>query len=161
MSVAAGGRVRFRAPRQSGRCSTATRPIEGETVGRPRATVDAAQVATLRAAGSSWRVISEQLGIGVGTACRALQPFPKTSRNLPSQVLDSEPSKSVDPALQKQVFLRGRGRTGGGHEAASEAPWRLAGQSLEKSTPLMYCARLWVLEWVSTSPYSQTRSYYA
>jgi hypothetical protein len=35
--------------------------------------VDAKQVATLRAAGASWRVVSEQLGIGVGTACRALQ----------------------------------------------------------------------------------------
>jgi DNA invertase Pin-like site-specific DNA recombinase len=46
-------------------------------LGRPRAVVDAKQVATLRAAGASWRV---QLGIGVGTACRALQP---PSKNLP------------------------------------------------------------------------------
>jgi hypothetical protein len=30
-------------------------------------------VANLRAAGASWRVISERLGVGVGTACRALQ----------------------------------------------------------------------------------------
>jgi DNA invertase Pin-like site-specific DNA recombinase len=47
---------------------------KGKKLGRPRATVDAKQVAALRASGSSWRVISEQLGVGVGTACRALQP---------------------------------------------------------------------------------------
>jgi len=45
----------------------------GKRVGRLRTAVDAKQVATLRAAGASWRVVSEQLGIGVGTACRALQ----------------------------------------------------------------------------------------
>ena len=59
---------------------------KGKRLGRPRATVDAAQVATLRAAGTSWRVISEQLGIGVGTACRALQPL---SKNLPESALAS------------------------------------------------------------------------
>jgi hypothetical protein len=37
-------------------------------------------VATLRAAGASWQVISRELGIGVGTACRALQ---SPSKNLP------------------------------------------------------------------------------
>jgi hypothetical protein len=43
-------------------------------------TVNPRQVASFRAAGTSWRVISERLGIGVGTACRALQP---PSKNLP------------------------------------------------------------------------------
>jgi len=42
--------------------------------------VNPEQVATPRAAGASWRVVSEQLGIGVGTACRALQ---ECSKNLP------------------------------------------------------------------------------
>jgi hypothetical protein len=28
----------------------------------------------MRAAGTWWKVISQELGIGVGTACRALQP---------------------------------------------------------------------------------------
>ena len=42
--------------------------------GRPRTAVKPEQVATLRAAGASWKVISRELGIGVGTACRALQP---------------------------------------------------------------------------------------
>jgi hypothetical protein len=40
---------------------------------RPRAVVNADQVATLRASGASWRVISQELGIDVGTPCRALQ----------------------------------------------------------------------------------------
>lgn len=46
---------------------------KGKRLGRPRAAVDAAQVAALRTSGASWKVISQQLGIGVGTACRALQ----------------------------------------------------------------------------------------
>ena len=38
------------------------------------------QVATLRASGASWKFISRELGIGVGTTCRALQ---SRSKNLP------------------------------------------------------------------------------
>jgi DNA invertase Pin-like site-specific DNA recombinase len=52
---------------------------KGKKLGRPRAGVNPEQVATLRAAGASWRVVSEQLGIGVGTACRALQAHAATS----------------------------------------------------------------------------------
>jgi hypothetical protein len=37
-------------------------------------------VATRQAAGASWKVISRELGIGVGKACRALQ---ECSKNLP------------------------------------------------------------------------------
>jgi DNA invertase Pin-like site-specific DNA recombinase len=50
----------------------------GVRLGRPRTSVDAAQIASLRASGASWREISEELGIGVGTACRAFQTLPKT-----------------------------------------------------------------------------------
>lgn len=50
----------------------------GVRLGRPRTAVDAAQIARMRASGSSWRQISEKLGIGVGTACRAFQTLPKT-----------------------------------------------------------------------------------
>jgi DNA invertase Pin-like site-specific DNA recombinase len=50
----------------------------GVRLGRPRTSVDAAQIASLRASGASWREISETLGIGVGTACRAFQTLPKT-----------------------------------------------------------------------------------
>ncbi len=35
--------------------------------------VDAAQIASMRATGASWQRIADQMGIGVGTACRALQ----------------------------------------------------------------------------------------
>jgi hypothetical protein len=40
----------------------------------------------LSAAGASWRVVSRELGIGVGTACRALQ---SRSKNLPEFALAS------------------------------------------------------------------------
>ena len=62
------------------RSGLAAAKSKGKKLGRPRAAVDAKQVAALRASGVSWRVVSEQLGIGVGTACRALQP---PSKNLP------------------------------------------------------------------------------
>ena len=52
---------------------------KGKRIGRPRADVNPEQVATLRAAGASWRVISERLDIGVGTAVRALQAHAATS----------------------------------------------------------------------------------
>lgn len=41
---------------------------KGKKLGRPRVTVDPAQVAHLRAQGASWRAISKQLGISIGTA---------------------------------------------------------------------------------------------
>jgi DNA invertase Pin-like site-specific DNA recombinase len=50
----------------------------GVRLGRPKRTVDAAEIARLRASGASWREISETLGIGIGTACRAFQSLPKT-----------------------------------------------------------------------------------
>jgi DNA invertase Pin-like site-specific DNA recombinase len=53
---------------------------KGKRLGRPHTAVDAKQVAAMRAKGDSWRVVSERLGIGVGTACRALQGC---SKNLP------------------------------------------------------------------------------
>jgi DNA invertase Pin-like site-specific DNA recombinase len=56
------------------RSGLASARAKGKKLGRPRTMVDSTQVAALRASGVSWRVISEQLGIGVGTACRALQP---------------------------------------------------------------------------------------
>jgi DNA invertase Pin-like site-specific DNA recombinase len=50
----------------------------GVRLGRPRISVDAAEIARLRASGASWREISERLGVGVGTVCRAFQTIPKT-----------------------------------------------------------------------------------
>jgi DNA invertase Pin-like site-specific DNA recombinase len=50
----------------------------GVCLGRPRVSLDGDQIASLRASGASWREISEELGIGVGTACGAFQTLPKT-----------------------------------------------------------------------------------
>ena len=50
----------------------------GQRLGRPRVTVDVAQIAQLRASGASWSEIAEKMGIGVGTAHRA---FHQASKN--------------------------------------------------------------------------------
>lgn len=44
---------------------------KGVHLGRPRVLVNATEISRLRAAGASWRDISNRLGIGVGTAFRA------------------------------------------------------------------------------------------
>jgi DNA invertase Pin-like site-specific DNA recombinase len=59
------------------RSGLAAARARGIKLGRPRTKVDASQIARLRASGASWRQISEQLGIGVGTAVRAFQSLPK------------------------------------------------------------------------------------
>jgi DNA invertase Pin-like site-specific DNA recombinase len=51
---------------------------KGKMLGRPRVTVDAARIASLRASGASWRTITVQLGISAGTAKRA---FYRLSKN--------------------------------------------------------------------------------
>jgi DNA invertase Pin-like site-specific DNA recombinase len=50
---------------------------KGKRLGRPKVDVDAARIAHLRASGHSWNAITSQLGIGRGTAYRALQSLPK------------------------------------------------------------------------------------
>jgi hypothetical protein len=47
-------------------------------MGRPKADVDALQVAGLRVRGRSWNQIARELGIGKGTAQRAFDSLPKT-----------------------------------------------------------------------------------
>ena len=49
----------------------------GTCLGRPRVFADVARIASLRAQGRSWRQISEEMGIGKGTAQRALSSLPK------------------------------------------------------------------------------------
>jgi DNA invertase Pin-like site-specific DNA recombinase len=56
----------------------------GQRLGRPRVTVDVAQIAQLRASGASWSEIAEKMGIGVGTAHRAFQQASKNPSDLPS-----------------------------------------------------------------------------
>lgn len=53
----------------------------GKRLGRPRTSVDAAQIAQLRASGSSWRQISERVGVGVGTVRRAAARCAKNPSN--------------------------------------------------------------------------------
>jgi DNA invertase Pin-like site-specific DNA recombinase len=43
---------------------------KGTRIGRPRAIVDTAQIARLRAQGLSWKKIAKQMGLGVGTLYR-------------------------------------------------------------------------------------------
>ena len=43
---------------------------KGKHIGRPRANVDAAQIARLRAQGLSWKKVAKQMGLGVGTLYR-------------------------------------------------------------------------------------------
>jgi DNA invertase Pin-like site-specific DNA recombinase len=50
---------------------------QGKRLGRPRVEVDSRQIAGLRARGRSWNQISKELGIGKGTAQRALANLPK------------------------------------------------------------------------------------
>lgn len=46
---------------------------KGKTLGRPRVTVDAAKVASLRSQGLSWAKVGEALGLGEGTVRRSAQ----------------------------------------------------------------------------------------
>ena len=45
---------------------------KGKRLGRPRVFVSESRVEKLRASGASWRTISKALGVGVGTARRAI-----------------------------------------------------------------------------------------
>jgi len=54
---------------------------QGKQLGRPRVEVDPRQVAGLRLRGKSWNEIAKELGIGKGTAQRAIGSLPK---NLPA-----------------------------------------------------------------------------
>jgi DNA invertase Pin-like site-specific DNA recombinase len=46
---------------------------KGKRLGRPRITVDAAQIASLRAQGQSWRKVGNVLGISAATALLAVR----------------------------------------------------------------------------------------
>jgi DNA invertase Pin-like site-specific DNA recombinase len=55
------------------RSGLAAAKARGKRLGRPRTVVDAEKIAQRRASGASWRAISQEMGIGTGTAVRALQ----------------------------------------------------------------------------------------
>lgn len=52
---------------------------KGKKLGRPRVTVDASKIASIRTQGRSWAEIVAEMGIGKGTAQRALAGLPKIS----------------------------------------------------------------------------------
>ncbi len=49
----------------------------GKQLGRPRVDVDVDRIARLRVQGRAWTEIARELGIGKGTAQRALRARPK------------------------------------------------------------------------------------
>ena len=55
---------------------------KGKRLGRPRVTVDASRIATLRALGHSWGAIRRETGIGKGTAQRAFYSLPQITASL-------------------------------------------------------------------------------
>jgi len=65
---------------------------KGKRLGRPRVVVDVRRVATLRAEGHSWATIAERLGIGEGTAYRAVSESPK----IPVKRAPVSPSEYAD-----------------------------------------------------------------
>lgn len=68
------------------RSGLAVARAKGKRLGRPRRTVDTEKIAQRRAAGASWRDIAGEMGIGTGTAVRALQ---RRAKNLPKTPLVS------------------------------------------------------------------------
>jgi DNA invertase Pin-like site-specific DNA recombinase len=54
----------------------------GVKLGRPRVTVNANEIRTLRAQGASWSTVCEKLGLSRGTAQRAVQGLPKIIPNI-------------------------------------------------------------------------------
>jgi DNA invertase Pin-like site-specific DNA recombinase len=60
------------------RSGWASARAKGKRLGRPRTNADAAQIASLRDSGASWRTVADQLGISVRTARRAALPVAKT-----------------------------------------------------------------------------------
>jgi DNA invertase Pin-like site-specific DNA recombinase len=55
-----------------GRAGLRNAKAKGKRIGRPRVVADAAQIASLRAPGLSWRSITQQLSLSAGTAKRAV-----------------------------------------------------------------------------------------
>jgi DNA invertase Pin-like site-specific DNA recombinase len=63
------------------RSGLAAAKARGKRLGRPKVVVDPHRIALLRGQGRSWKEISTELGIGMGTAQWALQSLPKNPAN--------------------------------------------------------------------------------
>jgi len=57
---------------------------KGKTLGRPRKIVDAAEIARLRASGTSWPSIARELGVSVGTVYQAARSLSKIPSKTPA-----------------------------------------------------------------------------
>jgi DNA invertase Pin-like site-specific DNA recombinase len=55
---------------------------KGKRIGRPKVTVDSTEVLRLRGEGISWRAISEQLQLGLGTVYRAIHAKSSSSGHI-------------------------------------------------------------------------------
>jgi DNA invertase Pin-like site-specific DNA recombinase len=55
------------------RSGLASARAKGKRLGRPRSDVDIARIASLRNSGASWRTISEEMGLAVGTLHKAFE----------------------------------------------------------------------------------------
>jgi DNA invertase Pin-like site-specific DNA recombinase len=55
------------------RSGLAAAKANGKRLGRPRVAVDGAKIAALRASGASWRTISQQMGLSIGTVHKAFR----------------------------------------------------------------------------------------
>jgi DNA invertase Pin-like site-specific DNA recombinase len=73
------------------RSGLAAARARGRKLGRPRVTVDAARIASLRSEGLSWAKIGEQLGVGEGTVYRIAQA---SAKNL-SKAVSPTPFRSA------------------------------------------------------------------
>jgi DNA invertase Pin-like site-specific DNA recombinase len=73
------------------RSGLAAARARGKQLGRPRVTVDAARIASLRSEGLSWAKIGEQLGVGEGTVYRMAQT---SAKNL-SKTVSATPFRSA------------------------------------------------------------------
>lgn len=59
---------------------------KGKAIGRPRVTVDAAKIATLRDSGASWSTVCSETGLSAGVAKRAFYDLSKTPSESPSAI---------------------------------------------------------------------------
>jgi len=65
---------------------------QGKIIGRPKVAVDVSKLAALRSQGLSWSQITKAMGIGKGTAQRALAGLPKSAfQNGCASVVESVP----------------------------------------------------------------------
>jgi DNA invertase Pin-like site-specific DNA recombinase len=71
---------------------------KGKRLGRPPAVLDAARIAALRDSGATWRAISRQLGLGIGTVYNALRRRSENPRPAPASVHSQVPDSTLQVA---------------------------------------------------------------